>query len=138
MGEEDVKKIMNFPFCMIASDAGVASFGRSMLHPRAYGTNARVLAEYVREQKIMALEEAIRKMTTLPATRFNLSDRGQLRPGKAADILIFDPNKITAPATYDQPHAYSTGMEYVFVNGVAVIEKGKLTEKKPGKILKRF
>lgn len=136
MGEEDVKKIMQFPYCMIASDAGVASFGRSMLHPRAYGTNARVLGTYVREQKIMALEEAVRKMTVLPATRFNLTDRGQLRPGKAADILIFDPNKISAPATYDQPHAYSTGMEYVFVNGIAVIASGKLTGKKPGIILK--
>lgn len=138
MGEEDVKRIMQFPYCMIASDAGVASFGRSMLHPRAYGTNARVLGTYVREQKIMALEEAIRKMTVLPATRFNLTGRGQLRPGNAADILIFDPNKVSAPSTYDQPHAYSTGMEYVFVNGIGVIELGKLTGKKPGSILKRM
>lgn len=138
MGEDDVKKIMQFPYCMIASDAGVASFGRSMLHPRAYGTNARVLGTYVREQKIMALEEAIRKMTVLPATRFNLTGRGLLRPGNAADILIFDPNKISAPSTYDQPHAYSTGMEYVFVNGIGVIELGKLTGKKPGAILKGF
>jgi N-acyl-D-amino-acid deacylase len=138
MGEEDVRKIMQFPYCMIASDAGVASFGRSMLHPRAYGTNARVLSQYVREEKIMALEEAIRKMTVLPATRFNLSDRGVLRPGKMADVLIFDPNKVNAPSTYDQPHAYSTGMEYVFVNGIAVIAQGNLTGKKPGAILRRM
>jgi N-acyl-D-amino-acid deacylase len=136
MGEEDVRRIMQFPYCMVASDAGVTSFGHSMPHPRAYGTNVRVLAEYVRVQKTMAFEEAIRKMTSLPATRFNLSDRGQLLPGKAADILIFDPNKINAPATYDHPHAYSTGMEYVFVNGIAVIEQGKPTNKKPGIIIK--
>lgn len=105
-------------------------------HPRAYGTNARVLGRYVRELKTIALEDAIRKMTSLPARRFNLTDRGLLLPGMAADIVIFDPDKIMDKATFDKSHAYAEGMDYVFVNGAPVIENGKHNGTKPGKPLK--
>lgn len=136
MGEDDVKRIMQFPYAMVASDAGIPTFGKSVPHPRAYGTNARVLGHYVREEKIITLEDAIRKMTSLPAQRFNLTDRGLLLPGMAADIVIFDPNTIADKATFDQPHAYAQGMNYVLVNGIPVIEKGKHNNQKPGKPLK--
>lgn len=135
MSEEDVATILRYPNTMIASDAGVASFGKNMPHPRAYGTNARVLGRYVRELKIIPLEEAIRRMTSLPAQRFHFADRGLLAPGYAADVVIFDENTISDAATYEAPHAYSTGLSYVLVNGVAVVENGKHTYKKPGQVL---
>ena len=135
MSEEDVATILRYPNTMIASDAGVASFGRNMPHPRAYGTNARVLGRYVRELKIIPLEEAIRRMTSLPAQRFRFADRGLLAPGFAADVVIFDENTVGDHATYDAPHAYSTGLSYVLVNGVPVVENGKHNGKKPGQVL---
>lgn len=135
MSEADVATIMRYANTMIASDAGVARFGSNMPHPRAYGTNARVLARYVREQQVIPLEEAIRRMTSLPAQRFRFTDRGLLRPGYAADLVIFDENTITDAATYDAPHAYSQGFSYVLVNGVPVVESGKHTYKRPGQIL---
>ena len=135
MSEEDVATILRYPNTMIASDAGVASFGRNMPHPRAYGTNARVLGRYVRELKIIPLEEAIRRMTSLPAQRFRFADRGLLAPGFAADVVIFDENTVGDQATYDAPHAYSTGLSYVLVNGVPVVENGKHNGKKPGQVL---
>ncbi len=135
MSEEDVATILRYPNTMIASDAGVASFGKNMPHPRAYGTNARVLGRYVRELKIIPLEEAIRRMSSLPAQRFHFADRGLLAPGYAADVVIFDENTISDAATYDAPHAYSTGLSYVLVNGVTVVENGKHNYKKPGQIL---
>lgn len=135
MSEEDVATILRYPNTMIASDAGVASFGRNMPHPRAYGTNARVLGRYVRELKVIPLEEAIRRMTSLPAQRFRFSDRGLLAPGFAADVVIFDENTVNDAATYDAPHAYSTGFSYVLVNGVPVVEAGKHNSKKPGQVL---
>lgn len=136
MGEDDVQRIMQFPYAMVASDAGIPAFGRGAPHPRAYGTNARVLGHYVRELKTITLEDAVRKMTSLPARRFNLNDRGLLLPGMAADIVIFDPNKIIDKATFDKSHAYAEGMDYVLVNGIAVVEKGKHNGAKPGKPLK--
>lgn len=136
MSEEDVAYIMRYPNTMVASDAGVIEFGANRPHPRAYGTNARVLGRYVREQKVIGLEEAIRRMTSLPAQRFRLSDRGLLRPGHAADIVIFDENKVGDLSTYDVPHAYSTGFSYVLVNGVPVIEEGRHNGKRPGVVLK--
>lgn len=136
MGEEDVQRIMQFPYAMVASDAGIPAFGRGAPHPRAYGTNARVLGHYVRELKTISLEDAVRKMTSLPARRFNLTDRGLLLPGMAADIVLFDPNKIIDKATFEQSHAYAEGMDYVLVNGIPVIENGKHNGAKPGKPLK--
>lgn len=136
MGEEDVQRIMQFPYAMIASDAGIPAFGRGTPHPRAYGTNARVLGHYTRELGIIRLEDAIRKMTSLPAKRFNLHNRGLLVPGMAADIVIFDPNTISDKATFDQSHAYAEGMYYVLVNGKIVIDKGNHNASKPGRALK--
>lgn len=135
VSEEDVATIMRYPNTMIASDAGVASFGRNMPHPRAYGTNTRVLGRYVRELKIIPLEEAIRRMTSLPAQRFNFTERGLLRTGYAADLVIFDENTVSDQATYEAPHAYATGLSYVLVNGIPVISEGKHTGKHPGQIL---
>jgi N-acyl-D-amino-acid deacylase len=136
MSEDDVATILRYPNTMIASDAGVTRFGSAGVpHPRAYGTNARVLARYVREKGVIGVEEAIRRMTSLPAQRFNLTDRGLLRPGYAADVVIFDEKTIADRATYDRPHAYATGISTVLVNGVPVIEAGKHTGRRPGQIL---
>ncbi|QJW90858.1 D-aminoacylase [Spirosoma taeanense] len=135
MSEEDVTAIMRYPNTMIASDAGVARFNSGVPHPRAYGTNSRVLGRYVREQQIIPLENAIRRMTSLPAQRFGFADRGLLRPGYAADVVIFDEKTVGDAATYESPHAYATGFSYVLVNGVPVIENGKHTGRRPGQIL---
>ncbi|GAB3503206.1 D-aminoacylase [Spirosoma knui] len=135
MSETDVETILRYPNTMIASDAGVAKFGSGMPHPRAYGTNARVLGRYVRERKVIPLEEAIRRMTSLPAQRFRLTDRGLLRPGYAADVVLFDEKTVADKATYEQPHAYTTGISWVLVNGTPVIEEGKHTGQRPGQLL---
>lgn len=135
MYEDDVVRIMQYPNAMIASDAGIAEFGRGTPHPRAYGTNARVLGRYVREKKVLRLEEAIRKMTSLPAQRFGLHERGLLRPGMAADIVVFDPNRVRDRATFEQPHAYAEGFLYVLVNGEVVIEANKHTGARAGEVL---
>jgi N-acyl-D-amino-acid deacylase len=107
-----------------------------MPHPRAYGTNARVLGRYVREQKVIRLEEAVRRMTSLPAQKFNLRDRGLVREGLAADIVVFDERTVGDAATYTNPHAYSNGFSYVIVNGETVVENGKHTGARSGQPLK--
>lgn len=132
MNEDDVQRIMRQPFTMIASDSGVRSFGSGVPHPRGYGNNARVLGRYVRELKVIGLEDAIRKMTSLPAQTFNLRDRGQIREGFAADIVIFDENRVTDKATFDAPHQYAEGFTAVFVNGQLVFDGSSLTGKMPG------
>lgn len=132
MDEPDVKAIMKEPFTMIASDAGVRNFGAGMPHPRGYGNNARVLGKYVRELKIISLEDAIRKMTSLPAQTFNLRDRGQIREGFAADIVIFDEKSVGDRATYENPHQYSVGFSHIFVNGKLVFDGANLTGVMPG------
>ncbi|MBN8649784.1 MAG: D-aminoacylase [Cytophagales bacterium] len=137
MNEDDLKRIMQYPFNMIASDAGIARFGSGMPHPRAYGTNARVLGKYVREQNVIRLEEAIRRMTSLPAQKFNLRDRGLLREGMAADIVVFDETTVGDAATFVNPHAYSTGFRFVLVNGEVVVDAGKHTGVRSGQVLKR-
>jgi N-acyl-D-amino-acid deacylase len=137
MNEDDLKRIMQYPFNMIASDAGIARYGSGMPHPRAYGTNARVLGKYVREQNVIRLEEAIRRMTSLPAQKFNLRDRGLLREGMAADIVVFDESAIGDAATFVNPHAYSTGFRFVLVNGEVVVDSGKHTGIRSGHVLKR-
>jgi N-acyl-D-amino-acid deacylase len=136
MDEKDLTRILQYPFNMIASDAGIAKFGSGMPHPRAYGTNARVLGRYVREQKVIRLEEAIRRMTSLPAQKFNLRDRGLVREGLAADIVVFDERTVGDAATYTSPHAYSNGFSYVIVNGETVVENGKHTGVRSGVPLK--
>ena len=135
MSETDVETILRYPNTMVASDAGVARFGSGMPHPRAYGTNARVLGRYVRERHIIPLEEAIRRMTSLPAQRFRLTDRGLLRPGYAADIVVFDEKTVADKATYDQPHAYTTGISWVIVNGTPVVENSQHNGQRPGQLL---
>jgi N-acyl-D-amino-acid deacylase len=135
IGDEDVKRIMQYPFNMFASDASIRIFGRGVPHPRGYGTNARVLAKYVRDEKVISLEEAVRRMTSLPAQRFALRDRGLLREGYAADILIFDENEVQDLSTFEKPHAYSKGFDFVIVNGVIVVENGKHLGTRSGKAL---
>jgi N-acyl-D-amino-acid deacylase len=124
MGDNDVKNIMAYPFNMAASDAGIAVIGQNRPHPRAYGTNARVLGKYVREEKVMSWEEAIRRMTSLPANKFNLKQRGLIQEGYIADLVVFDENEVIDMATFDNPHQFSKGFKYVFVNGAMTIENG--------------
>lgn len=135
MGEEDVKRIMQYPFNMFASDASVRVFGRGMPHPRGYGTNARVLARYVREQNVLSLEEAVRRMTSLPAQKFALTGRGLLVPGYFADVVVFDPEVVQDMATYEKPHAYSKGFTWVLVNGKFAIENDTATHSRNGRVL---
>lgn len=136
MSEDDVTNIMRQPFTMIASDSGVRDFGSGVPHPRGYGNNARVLGRYVREQKIISLEDAIRKMTSLPAQTFGLRDRGQIREGFAADIVIFDEKTVTDKATFEAPHQYAEGFSAVIVNGQIVFDGTKLTGSMPGQALR--
>jgi N-acyl-D-amino-acid deacylase len=135
MSEGDVEYIMQQPFCMVASDAGVIQYGRGVPHPRGYGDNARVLGRYVREKKLLRLEEAIRKMTSLPAQTFGFWDRGLIREGFAADLVIFDPQRIVDRATFAQPHQYPEGIRFVLVSGTVVINDGQHTDARTGKIL---
>ena len=135
MHEDDVRYFMKYPFNMIGADGGVSN-GRGMPHPRTYGTNARVLGKYVREEKIITLEEAIRRMTSLAAQKFQLKDRGLLKEGYAADIVIFNENEVADKATFEQPHQFSVGFHYVLVNGQLVINEGKHTGVKSGATLK--
>jgi N-acyl-D-amino-acid deacylase len=124
MSNEDVKRIMQYPFNMFASDASIRIYNQGAPHPRGYGTNARILSKYVREEKVITLEEAVRRMTSLPAQKFSLNNRGLLREGFAADILIFDEKLVKDVSTYEKPHAYSEGFEFVIVNGQLVVENG--------------
>jgi N-acyl-D-amino-acid deacylase len=136
MSENDVKRIMQYPFNMFASDAGIRLFGNGVPHPRGYGTNARVLAKYVREENVLTLEEAIRRMTSLPAQKFQLKDRGLLKEGMAADIVIFDAATVKDNSTFELPHQYSTGFSFVLVNGQVVVEDGKHNGTRSGRPLK--
>ncbi len=136
MNEEDVKYFMKYPFNMPAADGGVST-GKGMPHPRGYGTNARVLGRYVREQEVMGFEEAVRRMTSLPAQKFGLKNRGLIREGFAADIVIFDPEKVNDKSTFDMPHQYSAGIPFVLVNGIPVVENGERTGQRSGMSLKK-
>ena len=136
MSELDLKKFLVLPHTMIASDAGVRRFGDAVPHPRGYGNNARVIARYVREFHTITLEDAVRKMTSLPATSFQLRDRGELRVGAIADLVVFDPEKVSDPSTYEDPHHYAVGFRDVIVNGVPVIRDEKLTDARPGRPVK--
>jgi N-acyl-D-amino-acid deacylase len=135
MNEDDLKRIFRYPFNMFASDAGIVSYGSGVPHPRAYGTNARVLGKYVREEKVISIEEAIRRMTSLPANKFKLKDRGLIREGMSADFVIFDEHAISDKATFSSPHAYSTGFQYVIVNGELVLKEGKHLGVRSGQVL---
>ncbi|MGX5818120.1 N-acyl-D-amino-acid deacylase family protein [Chitinophaga lutea] len=136
MSEEDVKYIMQYPFNMFASDASIREFNVGVPHPRGYGTNARVLGKYVRDEKVLRLEEAIRRMTSLPAQKFRLTDRGLLLPGYAADIVIFNPDTVKDLSTFTAPHQYSTGFSYVLVNGDITVDQAKHTGARSGQVLR--
>ena len=135
MDEQDVQNIARYPNTMFASDSGVREYNVGVPHPRGYGNNARVLARYVRDIKLLRLEDAVRKMTSLPARTFRFTDRGILRPGAAADVLVFDLARVEDPATFDEPHQYAQGFDWVLVNGKPVIAEGKMTGERSGKIL---
>jgi len=140
MNEENIKKKLALPYMSICSDAGsYATEGVFLIqstHPRAYGSFARLLGHYVREEKIISLEEAIYKLTTLPATNLKIKKRGALRTGFYGDLAIFDPEKIQDNATFEEPHQYATGMVHVFVNGVQVIKGGEHTGALPGRVVR--
>ena len=120
---------------MIASDGGVVLFGRASPHPRSYGTFVRVLGRYVRDLKVLTLEDAIRKMSSFPARRIGLIDRGVLREGMKADVVIFDPATVRDIATFEQPHQYAQGISVVVINGQVAFENGAVTAARPGRIL---
>jgi N-acyl-D-amino-acid deacylase len=136
MSEDDVQRIMREPFTMIASDSGVRQVDESVPHPRGYGNNVRVLGRYVRELKLLSLEDAIRKMTSLPAQTFGFRDRGYVREGLAADLVIFDEKTVGDRATFDKPHQYPTGISYVLVNGEVVFANEAMTAARPGMALR--
>lgn len=140
MDEENVKKEMKQPWVSFGSDAGSYTpsgvFLKSAVHPRAYGNFARVLGKYVRDEKVITLPDAIRKLSKLSAEKLKLKKRGELAPGYYADIVIFDPQKIEDHATFEKPHQYATGMIDVFVNGVQVLKDGEHTNAKPGRFIK--
>jgi N-acyl-D-amino-acid deacylase len=140
MIEDDVKTAMKLPWVSIGSDGTAVSpegvLGRGKPHPRFYGTFPRILGKYVREEKILTLEDAVRKMTSLPAARLRLSDRGLLRAGMVADVVVFDPERVIDRATFDEPHRYAEGIDVVVVNGQVVLDEGRHTGATPGRVLR--
>ena len=140
MGEQDIETALKFPWTSIGSDAGaVMTLGKpdetGLPHPRSFGNATRVIAEYVKKRHVLTLEEAVRKMTSWPATRMRLADRGMIKQGLWADVTIFDLDQLQDRATYDDPMAFPTGIEYVLVNGVVTIDHDKHTGAKAGKVL---
>ena len=140
MSEENIKQQLKLPWVSFSSDAGSMApegvFLNNSTHPRAYGNFARLLGKYVRDEKIISLEEAIRKMTSLPASNLRIQGRGQLSPGYFADIVVFDPTAIQDHATYEEPHQYATGMHHVWVNGTRVLADGDHTGAMPGRVVR--
>ncbi|MBR9989280.1 MAG: amidohydrolase family protein, partial [Gemmatimonadetes bacterium] len=140
MSEENVTRQITLPYMSFGSDAGSMAtegvFLRSNPHPRAYGNFARLLGKYVRDENVIPLEEAVHRLTTLPATNLKLRRRGALQPGHYADIVVFDPATIQDHATFDQPHQYATGVQHVFVNGVQVLRDGEHTGELPGRVVR--
>ena len=140
MSEENLKKLIRQPWVSFCSDAESSApegvFLKSNPHPRAYGNFARLLGKYVREEKLIPLEEAIRRLTSFPAENLKIERRGLLKPGYFADVVVFDPEKIQDHATFEQPHQYSTGVSHVFVNGVQVLKDGEHTGAKPGRVVR--
>lgn len=137
MSEDDIAEIMRQPYTMTSSDGGLVAMNEGKPHPRNYGSFARKLSRYVRERGIVTLEHAIRSMTSLPASVFGIRDRGVIREGAAADLVIFDLDKVAERSTYTDPHQLAEGMAWVIVNGEVVIADGKFTAAMPGKVLRR-
>lgn len=140
MSEDDVREALRHPLVSFCTDSGASAedgiFSKQKSHPRAWGSAARILGHYVREEKLLSLEEAIRKMTSLPASRMRLHDRGILRAGMAADLVAFDPETVASRATYADPLHYSAGIPYVSVNGQLVVDGGVITAARPGRALR--
>jgi N-acyl-D-amino-acid deacylase len=140
MNEENIKRQLALPYVSFGSDAGAPAskgiFLKSNDHPRAYGNFARLLGKYVRDEKVMTLEEAIRRLTTLPASNLKITKRGSLTTGYFADIVVFDPAVIQDHATFEKPHQYSTGVKHVFVNGTQVLDNGEHTGARPGRVVR--
>jgi N-acyl-D-amino-acid deacylase len=136
MSMEDVDTIFRYPNAAVASDGTIMAHGRGQPHPRSYGTNARILADFVRDRKVLTLEDAVRRMTSLPARTFSFHDRGIIRPGFVADLVLFDPAVVADKATFVNPHQYSVGFDFVIVNGVAVVADGELTDERSGRFVK--
>ena len=140
MSEEDVRYVMRRPWVAIGSDSranapyGPLSFGKP--HPRSYGTFPRVIGHYARDEHVLSLEDGIRKMTALTATHLRLRDRGVLRPGAWADVVVFDPSRIVDTATFDEPHRYPEGIAYVVVNGAVALDSGETTDERSGRFLR--
>jgi N-acyl-D-amino-acid deacylase len=141
MDEEDIRRIMRSPLQMVGTDSGSCAttgpFSTGKPHPRHYGTYPKILGRYVREEGVLRLEEAVRKMTSMPSQRFNILDRGLLRPGMWADVVVFDPETVIDNATYQDPHQYPTGIEYVVVNGDVAVDRGKYTGALAGRTLRK-
>jgi N-acyl-D-amino-acid deacylase len=135
IGEPDVERIMKSPYTMIASDGDIPVFGKGAPHPRSYGTFARVIGVYVRERHVITMEEAIHKMSGMPAARLKFGDRGLIKSGMKADIVVFDPDKVIDKATFEKPHQYSEGFLDVLVNGKFALLDGKVTAERPGRVL---
>ncbi len=140
MSEDNVALQLRQPWIKIGTDAGGydpdSVRARGPVHPRSYGTYPRILGRYVREQRVISLEDAVRKMSSAVATRLSIRDRGLLAQGYYADVVVFDPATIMDNATFEQPHQLSTGVRYVFVNGVAVVSNGRHTGAKPGRLVR--
>jgi N-acyl-D-amino-acid deacylase len=140
MTEENVKRQIQLPYVSFGSDAesstAAGNFLKTPTHPRAYGNFSRLLGKYVRDEKVISLAEAIRRLTSLPASNLKIEKRGSIQIGYYADLAIFDPLKIQDHATFENPHQYSTGMVHVFVNGTQVLENGEHTNAKPGRVVR--
>jgi N-acyl-D-amino-acid deacylase len=140
MHEDDVRAALAHPLVSFCTDSGAMAedgiLSGEKSHPRAWGSAPRILGRYVREEKLLRLEEAVRKMTSLPAARMRLHDRGLLRPGLKADLVAFDPDRVRERSTYADPSHYSEGIPYVAVNGVLVVDEGRITAARPGRALR--
>ncbi len=140
ISEENMKRMMQKSYVSMGSDGGAMALTKTFLslgiHPRAYGTFARFLGKYVREDKLMTLEEAVRRLTSMPASHMKIQKRGALKKGHYADVVVFDPEKIQDHATFENPHQYATGVSHVFVNGIQVLKDGEHTGAKPGRVVR--
>jgi N-acyl-D-amino-acid deacylase len=140
MSEDNVRREVALPWVSFGSDAGAPAtegvFLKSNDHPRAYGNVAKLLGRYVRDEKVIPLEEAVRKLTSLPAGNLKIRERGLLKEGYYADLAVFDPAKVQDHATYEKPHQYATGMRHVFVNGIQVLKDGEPTGAKAGRVVR--
>jgi N-acyl-D-amino-acid deacylase len=139
MSEDNIRKALAKPWVSVGSDAGSSApegvFLKSNPHPRQYGTFARILGKYSRDEKVIPLAEAVRRLTSLPASNLRIARRGTLAKGFFADVVVFDPATIADHATFDKPHQYATGVKHVFVNGVQVLADGEHTGAKPGRVV---